>query len=431
MTLRHPLPSRQKGNVLILTAISLAVVIGFLGITIDLGQLFVTKTELQSAVDACALAAAAELKPDVIPPDSQAINRAVSAALTAGNRNQVRFQATSASITTADIYFSDHLSNNSTTFPFGYVSSAAANPATAKYVMCARSQSGIATWFMQVLRSFLGETSTPSTVGAWATATQKSAQISCALPIGACMLPAGTPSNPYAGLVVGQWLTSKLSSSATGSFDWIDFTPPGGGAQELADIIKGQGQCNLPAAGQMVGEQGNKASLDKAWNTRFGLYKGSDDATTAPPDFTGYAYTATNWPSKFNVFGGTSTTGAPNFQTARASHMPYQGGSAAGLSLLPPSNGYSNSSSSDLANRGADRRLVTVPVVDCSAWAASNPQQVPVLGYACVLVLHPMTQAADEVWLEYEGASNDPSSPCNTSGLAGGTAGPLVPALVH
>jgi hypothetical protein len=75
--------------------------------------------------------------------------------------------------------------------------------------------------------------------------------------------------------------------------------------------------------------------------------------------------------------------------------------------------------------------LVTVPVVDCSAWAASNPQQVPVLGYACVLILHPMTQDADEVWLEYRGASNDPSSPCSTSGLAGGTAGPLVPALVH
>jgi hypothetical protein len=284
---------------------------------------------------------------------------------------------------------------------------------------------------MQVLRSFLGEASTPNTVGAWATATQKSAQISCALPIGACMLPGGTPSNPYAGLVVGQWLSSKLSASATGSFDWIDFTPPGGGAQELADIIKGQGQCNLSAAGQMVGEQGNKASLDKAWNTRFGLYHGSDDATTAPPDFTGYAYTPTNWPSKFNVFAGTSTTGVPNFQTTRASHMPYQGGSAAGLSLLPPGNGYSNSSSSDLANRGADRRLVTVPVVDCSAWAASNPQQVPVLGYACVLILHPMTQDADEVWLEYRGASNDPSSPCSTSGLAGGTAGPLVPALVH
>jgi Flp pilus assembly protein TadG len=373
MTYKSPLHSRQKGNVLILTGISLAVLIGFLGIVIDLGQLFVTKTELQSAVDACALAAAAELKPGVVPPDTEAINRAVSAGLTAGNRNLVGFQASSASITSADVYFSDHLSNNSTTFPFGYVSSGAANPATAKYAMCVRSQGGIATWFMQVLWSFLGEASTPKTVAAWATATQKSAQITCALPIGACMLPPGTPSNPYAGMVVGQWFTSKLSSSATGSFDWIDFTPPGGGAQELADIIKGQGQCSLPAAGQMVGEQGNKSALDKAWNTRFGVYKGSDDATTAPPDFTGYAYTATNWPSKFNAFGGSATTGAPNFQTARGGHLPYQGGSAAGLDLLPPSNGYSNSSSGELATSGADRRLVTVPVVDCSAWAPPTP----------------------------------------------------------
>jgi Flp pilus assembly protein TadG len=91
--------------------------IGFLGLVIDVGRLFVTKTELQSALDACALAAAAELRPGVSPPDTQAVNRAVSAALTTANRNKVVFQANSAAISAADIYFSDRLSNNTTTFP--------------------------------------------------------------------------------------------------------------------------------------------------------------------------------------------------------------------------------------------------------------------------------------------------------------------------
>src|SRR5687768_18468509 len=85
--------SRQRGAVLPLTAVSLAVLIGFLGIVVDLGRLFVTKTELQSATDACALAAAAELKPVVNPPDLQAVTRAVSAGITAGTRNRVDLQS--------------------------------------------------------------------------------------------------------------------------------------------------------------------------------------------------------------------------------------------------------------------------------------------------------------------------------------------------
>ncbi len=417
--------ARQKGAVLVLVGISLAVLVGFLGIVVDLGRLFVTKTEVQSAMDACALAAAAELKPGVVPPDMLAIARAVSAGVTAGTRNKVGFQSAAATISAADIYFSDRLSDNSATFPFGYVQSGSADPATARYVLCARSESGIATWFMQVLETFLDAPSTPNTVGAWATATLQPAQINCALPIGVCKLPAGTPGDPFAGMTVGQWLSSKLENSATGSYSWIDFSPGGGGANELADIIKGSGQCNVPVAGTMVGQQGNIESLDKAWNTRFGLYKGADTSSTATPDFTGYAYTPLNWPSQFNAFGGTSTE--PNFQTARGSNSTYQS---------TPGQGYQSTTSSDLATKGADRRLATVPIVDCSAWASSNPQTQPVLGYACVLMLHPMTHPSDplyssDVWLEYRGPANDPTSPCSTAGMAGGTAGPLVPVLVH
>ena len=116
----------------------------------------------------------------------------MSAGITAGTRNSFGFQGTQVPVTGADIYFSDRLSDNSSTFPFGYVS-AGANPATARYALCARSQGGIASWFMQVLQGFLGQPVTPSVVGAWATATQMSAQVSCALPIGLCKLPAPAP----------------------------------------------------------------------------------------------------------------------------------------------------------------------------------------------------------------------------------------------
>jgi hypothetical protein len=430
-------PKRQRGAVIVLVAITGAVLIGFLGMVIDLGRLFVTKTELQNAMDACALAAAGELRPGLADP--QAVVRAVNAGMTAGNRNRVGFQAAAAGITPADLWFSDRLSDNSSTFPFGYLGSGAANPATARYAMCARAEGGIPTWFMQVLKGFLGQPPAAGSVSALATATLSSSQTNCAIPIGLCKLDAAPASDPFAGLTVGQWITSKLSESATGSFDWIDFSPPQGGASELSDLIKATGSCNLPPLGPAncagtpappgcVGAQGKVESLDKGWNTRFGLYKGSDSLSNATPDFSGYAYTPASWPSKFNATGGTSGL-TPNFQSARASHLPYQddlGG------------GYHNSSSNDLATRGADRRLGTVPVVDCTSWKGTSPQTVPVLGYACVLMLHPMTKVdkkedldAQEIWLEYRGRSNDPASPCSTSGLAGGGAGPLVPVLVH
>src|SRR5690606_30829959 len=56
---------------------------------------------------------------------------------------------------------------------------------------------------------------------------------------------------------------------------------------------------------------------------RFGIYKNSGDPSVDRPDFTGYAYTATNWPSRFNAYGGTPGAGghasAANFIAKRAS----------------------------------------------------------------------------------------------------------------
>jgi len=422
--------SYQRGGVAILVALSLAVLVGFLGLVVDVGRLFVTKTELQSAMDSCALAAAVELRPGLVPTDALAVSRAASAGLTAGNRNNVGFQANSASITAADIYFSDRLSNNTTTFPFGYVSSAAANPATAKYVMCAHATSGIASWFMQVLESFLGIASNPSVVGAWATATTAPAQTNCGVPIGVC---SKGPAPTY-GFTVGEWLSARFDAGggSTGSFNWIDFTPPAGGASELAALLSGQGQCNLNVTtpvGQ-TGVLGNAAA--KSWNSRFGLYQGgggNPSLTSAPPDYTGYSYTPTNWPSQSNAFA--------DFQAKRSAFASYgnttdtvnAGNTLTGLSVSNAYNVATHGPSGQLGSNGADRRVTTAPVVNCTQWATS--QTVPILDWACVLMLHPIGSPSDAVHMEYLGKASAAGSPCTTYGLAGGTAGPLVPVLVQ
>jgi hypothetical protein len=413
--------------VAILVGVSLAVLIGFAGLALDLGHLFVTKTELQDAADACALAAAKELTgcdTGVSGSCGTMFQNAESAGITVASKNLAGLQSSSVTIAASDVRFSPTFVPDS-----GYVAASDGPDPASKYAMCIARRTGITPWFMQVLG--MGS----QAVQAGAVATLAPSQTACALPIGLCKLPSGTASDPYNGMVVGQWMTSKLSASATGSFDWIDYTVPGGGASELADIIKGTGQCSVPATGQQVGEQGNITSLGKAWNTRFGLYKGSDTVNTAPPDFTGYAYTPTNWPSKFDAYDGTSASGAPNYVTESAAHAPYQGNAASGLNV---NNSYHNSTSSQLATYGSSRRLATVPVVDCSSWAASNPQTVPVLGYACILMLHPMTNdngpsGSEQVWLEYRGRADDPASPCATTGSVGGpgSVGPMVPALVQ
>ncbi|MFP5405356.1 MAG: enoyl-CoA hydratase-related protein, partial [Gammaproteobacteria bacterium] len=67
---------RQEGAIAIITGLTIAVLIGFLGIGVDLGRLFVVKSELQSAMDACALAASSQLRPGLNDPN--ALDRAIA-----------------------------------------------------------------------------------------------------------------------------------------------------------------------------------------------------------------------------------------------------------------------------------------------------------------------------------------------------------------
>ena len=130
---------------------------------------------------------------------------------------------------------------------------------------------------------------------------------------------------------------------------------------------------------------------------------------------------------KENAYAGT-VSGALNYLDANAQRQPYQAGDPVALG-----NSYQNRTQSQLSTYGTQRRVATVPVVDCSSWAASTPQTVPVLGYACVLMLHPIANDTAEVWLEYLGKSSDEHSPCATQGAVGGpgSTGPKVPALVQ
>ena len=183
-----------------------------------------------------------------------------------------------------------------------------------------------------------------------------------------------------------------------------------------------------------MGEGGVISSLSKAWNSRFGIYRNPvvsvpTQTGFAVPDLTGYAYTEVNWPSQFDAFSD-----IPN---QRAANAAYQGDALTGLNA--EGGGATTQNSAFLLANGADRRLGTVAVIDCPTLDAGAPT-APVESWACVLMLHPINTnqggsgtGATRMFLEYLGRSDDPSSPCATSGAVGSatSAGPLVPALVQ
>lgn len=436
MKIRMSAKNRQGGAVAIMVGLTIALLVGFLGLALDLGRLFIVKTELQNAMDACALAAAGGLAAPGGMATAGNFADAESRGMLVGQRNKFDFQGSNVvMLADSDVTFSPAL--NGTYRPKGSVTP------NSRFVKCEVTPGGFVTWFIQALQAWLGVASGPNSVNAFAVATLQPAQIACAIPLGLCVKPGGAA--PDYGFEVGKWETSKFPPGGgfTGSFDWIDFTPPGGGASELADLLAGVGQCNLPAADTCVGEQGQKQSLAKAWNTRFGLYQGSYNVSNALPDKTGFSYkptttspsTALTWrefsDTPQNAYSGTPAAGvtAQNYITARGSHTPYQ---STNPDTINPLSGITSSQHDTF---GGDRRLVSVPIVDCTNFAGGEvgcgSQQAKVKGYACILILHPFDSPSDDIFLEYRGRTNAPGNPCVTAGLGGGSEGPLVPVLVQ
>lgn len=416
---RPALPARQQGAVAVIVALSLVGLIGIVGLALDLGKLFVAKSELQNSADACALAAARELT----GANTHQLKLAAAAGIATGQRHQVLFQGEQ--IIVERVTFSDHLTG---VYQSAFEGTGALGM---RFVRCEVNRSDIANWFIQVLNLMPGVDIGDQRVAASAVATLAPSQItSCAIPVGICGedVSASTP--------VGTWLESVIGPPAgggqndegnlTGNFMWVDFTPPGGGASELAEHLTGPGVCNLPAIGTDVGEAGVKSSLAAAWNSRFGIYHGNVKQSDAIPDYSGYAYTETNWPSKSDAFD--------DFKMRRATNEPYQGDNATGLKT----NG-SIEGATFLKEHGSDRRLATAAVVDCAGLMGGSTTSA-VEDWACVLMLHPINNSqggsgtgATRMYLEYLGPSNNPNSPCATVGVPSGPggAGPLVPALVR
>ncbi len=423
-----PKRGRQQGAIAIMTGLAIVMLMGFLAIAIDVGRLFVLRSEVQTAMDACALAAATQLRPGLA--DANALDRAMAYGRGPGNR--VNFQGSVVDPQSIRFAFSVALNGPYAGYSGGGAPSGLAN--SARYVRCSYPIQDVPMYFARIL----SPANATVDVTASAVATLMPSQTSCGFPVALCRASsASAASAPAWGLSPGAWVgglggtggaggaNGCSAGTGSGNFCWIDFSPPTGGAAELAGLMRGPGQCTL-TINNPIGQTGVAASLTDAWNSRFGIYKSHEVAlgaggplSTAPPDFTGYSYTASNWPAQSNAY--------PDYLARRDGREPFNADS--GVSLTGNATAIS---AAQHATYGRDRRLVLAPIVDCALFASS--QSVPMDAWGCVLLLAPISTpgaGSFSARLEYRGLASEPGSPCASSGLAGGTAGPAVPVLAQ
>ena len=401
--------------------------LGFMAIGFDFGRLFIVKTELQTAMDSCALAAARELD-----GQASALARARSAGVTAGNLNRVNLQSANwdakGQLAGADISFRD------TTYAITTL------PAAARYAQCEHTQNGVRMWLMHAAGAVTGNSgANPATraVLASAVATRASSQSTCPIPVALKAKPGGTPANNF-GFQVGEWATVFDKGGASGGeMGWYNLDGSNSASETVAELGEG-GRCGT-RIGDTLGTPGAQTTVDRPWNHRFGVYKNSDSPDLNHPDQTGYSYTSANWknPVPQNAFSGTPAAGshptAQNYLLKRAAYasLADTGTNLKTGSLITFNDNNRLNSFQKLATPGASgehrqygysRRLALVPVINGMS---------QVINYACMFMLHPLSGPNDPAQLEFRGLAGMLNSPCTTNGMPGGSAGPLVPVLVR
>lgn len=389
---------RQKGAFSIFATLGIILMVGCAGLAIDTGRMMVVRSELQTAMDSCALAGVLELNglPD-------AAHRATAAGqFVGGQRNFQDFQSTTVTIGNSDVTFPASL--NDTAPP----TADTANGATARFIRCKVTSPGIA----PLLLSVMGVGNMSLTVSA--TATVQSAQSVCAIPMAMMGDIAG-------GVNFGYSAGSKITLGATstqGFFQWANVAddPSLSGLADYANAFIKYGSCGAPTApGRCITiHTGDVSSLDQYWNARFGVYKSSGlTPAEAIPDLTGYGFPSRSDP----VFTEYQTIYAPLRSPAQAS-------------VIPPS--YSVPANVNLTYGAPYRRMTVMPVInagDTSCGGVNGARRL--IGWACVLLISPIA-TNQNAQVEYLGPANATNTPCRTAGIPGSFSGngPLVPVLI-
>jgi hypothetical protein len=380
---------KQRGVAAIIVGLSLFVLMGFAGLVIDVGRLFVTKTELQSAVDACALAGARFIN----SPTKSQLEIAASVGKSVGEINKAIFQAETAAIT--EVYFSDRIDG-----AYG-IPLDDAQAKNMRYIRCAATKSSIINSFMQLFGF------EKSAVAAVAKASLVGGGTNCMLPVAMCVAEKeGSP----AAFVPGKWYEGRIDAAGPGatpidgSFRWIKFPGDSPGASSFIDRLLSKSCQVIGTNVQVDSEPGQMSSVDKAFNTKFGVYQNPYKLTDNPramPDPVGIAYLEPGFES-----------GKPAGDRAYDSYKndrfkSYQ--SPAAINFNPTPGVDTNLGTSNPG--GLQKRLLLLPVVNCNPLGGGGSTAIEEV--ACMLALHPIGQNKSEVDGGPKKAITDGNVDCN------------------
>jgi Flp pilus assembly protein TadG len=254
-----------------MVALLIVALIGLLGVVLDLGNLYVRKAELQNAADAAALAGARQINGQAAGLEAAVHGTAGAIALAAANATD--FGKTSVTITDAHIRFGPTPDG-----PWSDLVAAKSNPTTMSYIKV--DTSGIAqgsrpTWFMPVVNSAIGSTTTNGVAVAGAPLCE-------GLPIFICQ-PAAGSFKPGQSYFFGESPGYPIGPGNLGYFDPVPAGAPSliSGANDMRDIIcAGKTYCLGSPATYTSLTQSAFGTMARSINTRF------DDFQSLPSSLT-------------------------------------------------------------------------------------------------------------------------------------------------
>jgi Flp pilus assembly protein TadG len=253
----------ERGSILATSAIGMLAVLLAVGLGIDISRFYLTKTELQNAADAAALAGVSGLNGGS-PGITKAADRAVAA------MNNYNFNKTGVSFPRANVLFAVNLGG-----PYISEGSASASPKNIRFVKVTTPAEPVGVSFAALV---LGKTKNLS-----ATAT---AGFSVPLNVICPWLPAFVLDDPVNPIAPGQTYTFRLAPGTTVSPGNYQLLAPiqSGASGDRQGMANGVNWC-ISVGTEIATKPGVSAgAIRQGINTRFDSYNGGLDPQQSPPD---------------------------------------------------------------------------------------------------------------------------------------------------
>lgn len=406
---RPRLPQGQRGAAVLIIIVALAALVAMAGLAIDIGHEMLSKTRLQAAVDAAALAAAKMYDETSSTASATAAARTVFGANSQAAGNRELGSAYSSGTVHLTVEYS------STLLPF-------TPGASGPYVRVIATGFSFPPWLVGAVGVTRLGVSASAVAG-----PSPAAQTACNV---APMLVCGNRTAGAAGLW-GYTLNSPqvLKSSSSGSSplgpgDFQLLQLGGTGASVVRENLAGGYQACINSTDTVQTQSGNQTGpTAQGLNTRFGQYSSSMTMAAYPPDvITTAPSPALTADSSGRIWQGSTRITAGNLDNRVYSYSRYStdAGNPAAYTYQPIAAG----------GPGVfNRRVLAVPVGDCSG-AASGSSSAPVLGFACFFLLQPVTQqgTSDYVIGQFVGRCDLNGTPGPNPGAG---SGPYIIELYH